>query len=527
MSSSAPYRSKRLDRRTFLRGAAGAAVGLPLLECMIPYGGREALAAGEGEPGPYFITSFTGHSIGQGGSTDADQTGLFSDEVPVGDGLELTQALQPLAKTFNHPSGEMRQLKDYVSLVSNLHIGHAAENDGETPPAGIRNDPNGRAADIEPQWHGYQILPQLAAMPGENENDEEVAGRPVVTADQLVADEWGDPLSLYYRIQAGWYGGNRPSYPKSSGDSISYDGDRRIPTIDPQKAFDSMFENAPEDLGSETGEREIARRKLLAEFRKRSVVDVVHDSYKRLKSNSSLSAADRRRVEKHVQELRSLEHKIEALRERLENTQRQCTRPSRPGSLPINGSAGWSREDERGEILADLVAFAFKCGLTRVASVYILKQQSRLNLEYILGSYDNDVHGGLHSGLGGRGLDATEKIVAWDLERLGYLLARLGEIPLYPGASRSILDRTAVSLFFGGGWGLNFQGSSPRNNGHSGYNMAAFTAGGAGELVGDRHVDGQKRHPAEVAMTTMEAVGVRKQEFGELQWKTFSELRGS
>ncbi|MFB6350820.1 MAG: hypothetical protein ABEN55_20465 [Bradymonadaceae bacterium] len=110
------HQSKRLDRRTFLRGLSGAAVGLPLLECMLPDGTRRAMAAGEEKPGPFFVTGFSGHAIGQGGSKDAERTGLFTEKVSPGDGLEVTRALEPLAEEFEHPSGETRQVRDYVSL---------------------------------------------------------------------------------------------------------------------------------------------------------------------------------------------------------------------------------------------------------------------------------------------------------------------------------------------------------------------------------------------------------------------------
>lgn len=517
--------SNGIDRRTFLRGAAGTAVALPLLECMVPDGIRSSWAAGEGRPGPFYVTGFSGHSIGQGGSNDAAETGLFTDRVSTGDGLDETAALEPLFREFDHPSGETKKLKEYVSLVSNLHIEHEAENNGTLPPGGVPVDPNGRADDPV-QWHGYQLLPQFAGEAGHSPHSE-VSGRSAYSADQLAAKEWDDQLSQYYCVQAGWYGGSNPSNAGVTNDSISYDGTRRVPTVDPAKAYTNLFNNAPSSAGSDRNEELVKRRRLFAQFRERGVVDAVNESYKNLKSDPALSAADRRRVEAHIQEVRTLEKRIASLRERLASQSPSCEQPESYPGIPVDGSRGWSREDKRAELLSELIVYAFKCGLTRVASVQLLQQQSRLNLAYVLDDdYEKDVHGGMHRGLGGRGVTGASQVVAWDLEQFGYLLRRLGETPLYPGASESLLDRTGFVLFFGGGFGTSYQGGGTSKNGHSGYNMAAFTAGGAGNLAGDRHVRTNQAHPAEVAMTTLEAVGIKKESFGELDWSSISALQG-
>jgi hypothetical protein len=56
----------RLHRRTFLRGAAGVAVGLPVLECMLNSNGTAYAAGGGGLPCRYAIV-FAGQALGGDG----------------------------------------------------------------------------------------------------------------------------------------------------------------------------------------------------------------------------------------------------------------------------------------------------------------------------------------------------------------------------------------------------------------------------------------------------------------------------
>src|SRR5687768_8428122 len=80
----------RLSRRTFLRGAGGLAVGLPLLDAMLDDSGT-ALAQGLPIPKRYAV-AFGGYSL----RTDKD--GSTDGVVPsrVGPGYDLKAAMLPL-----------------------------------------------------------------------------------------------------------------------------------------------------------------------------------------------------------------------------------------------------------------------------------------------------------------------------------------------------------------------------------------------------------------------------------------------
>lgn len=103
----------RLSRRTFLRGAGGIGIGLPLLECM----GTARAAA----PAPIrFLLTFGGFSLG----ADEDPTPNLLLPTTTGRGYALTEAGMPLAAVQNE-----------ITLISGLRI-PAATIGLQTPTAG-------------------------------------------------------------------------------------------------------------------------------------------------------------------------------------------------------------------------------------------------------------------------------------------------------------------------------------------------------------------------------------------------------
>src|SRR6186713_2480035 len=108
-------RRLRLPRRTFLRGLAGVAVGLPMLEIMSP-----TVRAGGSSPPQRYLYAFGGCSLG------LDDTERVTP-IDEGAGYTLSRALTPLADLG---------VEDVVSIATGLVIPWD-EGDG-IPPGGRR-----------------------------------------------------------------------------------------------------------------------------------------------------------------------------------------------------------------------------------------------------------------------------------------------------------------------------------------------------------------------------------------------------
>lgn len=123
---------------------------------------------------------------------------------------------------------------------------------------------------------------------------------------------------------------------------------------DPGQAWDTLFRGFEPGAAPEppTGPRPI--------------IDLVLEDYRRLRqTNARLSAADRQRLDDHVERLHELERKVDALRE---PPAAAC------GSLPPRvdlpcGNGGYCTGNPRSymDVYTDIIATSFMCGLTRVA----------------------------------------------------------------------------------------------------------------------------------------------------------------
>lgn len=478
-------RSTRIHRRSFLRGAAGFTLALPLLESM-------QASAAVGSPQRYFL-GFAGSSIGFPGF-DYDQ--LVPDAT--GPGYDVKRALQPLTDLG---------IRDSVSVITGMEIPWG---DAGSVPAGgrVRN------------WHAKSVGPLISGVRGADDGNERAQGP---TSDQIAADVLGQETVhrlLAYRVQAAYYRGSngdggdrgRISYRDEAGQIIPVD-----PIVSPRLAYESLFTGfVPPDPAEAAAALAVLRRR-------RSAVDLVLEDAATL--IPKLGAADRQRLERHFDELRNLEQRLDAEQPPLEGA---CEMLPHPGDDPAiggaveNGDTGgyegggaYSDEQLRAEILTDLVAMAFTCDLTRVASVMYTMAQCFLNANPLFGQ-PSDMHELGHFGVGGGqvGLDAMSDGVAWHVGHFGRLVQKLRDTTDLDGSS--VLDNSALALVFEGGWGYDPE-SGDALSVHSSENMSALLAGHAGGLNpnGGVHVPNPGGHPTQVINTALRAVGV-DHEMGEV-----------
>jgi len=506
--------SLRLPRRTMLRALGGAAVGLPVLECMLDSKG-EALAASGALPRRYAVV-FAGQAIG--GDSWAENQSMVAGEriteaghfiVPpeTGASYTLTTPLRPLA--------DLNLLQDF-SLVSGLRIpfNTGSVEAADVPAGGAFRD-----------FHGGGAGPLLC---GTRSQSPSFTCRSI-TSDQIIAGEnpGGALDSLVLRAQPAWY---------LSGSSfagrqyISYrgDGDPVEAQVSPLIVYRSLFEGfTPED------EADVARHDFERRARQ-SVLSLISD--KRARLLGKVSAADRVRLERHFDEIRDLELRIA----NTPNMGGACARPTEPGEdPPIGGdnagagsdtiatNTGYSDEHGRARLLADLIHMAFVCDLTRAATLQITVFQSHMNVYPVTEALGLPVRADLHEcGHNGdaenRGQLPVSTCLGWHISHYAYLLDKLKNTPEGAG---TLLDNSAVIFMPEAGHGVQLNDGVSVDQTHSVDRMVLLVGGRAGGLAPGRHIAAGGAHPAQVLVSAMQAVGHTGDTLGEVSG-TVPELFG-
>mgnify|MGYP002634916072 CR=1 FL=1 len=475
---------KSLNRRTFLRGALGTAVALPTLEIMLNSNGT-AWASG-GSICKRFFVGFGGHALGADGDT------VHNEVVPVatGPGYDLRRATATLANHGNVAAD--------ISIISGLRIPY---NTGGGIPAGGWNS----------DFHIQALGPLISGMRN-NANDDHGVNGP--SSDQIVAEAIGqDTLfkSLVYQVQASWYltasapyGRDLISYRQEGNSIIAIPGQ-----TSPRVAYDTLFTSF---VPADDGDAAIKASELL---KRQSVIDLVRADYQRLVPK--LGTVDRQRMQRHLDEIRDLENLLDATGP---SQGEICQLLADPGTDPAIGgdnegsngvdfdvNKGWSDEDGRARILADLVHMAFACDMTRSASMLYTMAQSHMNsISYTGLAYDQHEVGHAYQGTG-----FVSDVVAWHYDHFGYLVAKLRDTPEGAG---SLLDNCALVYMNEAGHGYD-PGSGDTITAHSTENMVCLTAGRAGGLVAGEHIVADGYHPGNVLNSAMKAVGV-DQNLGEV-----------
>jgi hypothetical protein len=476
--------ARTMNRRTFLRGAGGVAIALPVLEIMLDDNG---IAYAGGDPIPRrFLVSFDGGAIGADGDSVHN---LYAPDA-VGPGYDLKRATMPL--------GDYGGIQSEVSVVSGLMVPY-----GTNPiPAG------GWAAD----FHIQALGPLISGVRNSSVDDYGVNGE---TADQIVASVIGGDTtfrSLAYQTQAAWYltdsapyGRDIISYRNEGGSLVANPGQSS-----PRAAYDALFTGfvPPDPADAADLVYELDKR--------RSVLDRVRQSISTLMPK--LGSADRQRMERHFDEIRALEQRLAATPP---ETTANCQMFPDPGADPAVGgdnssaggadydvNAGWSDETARGRVFADLVHMAFTCDLTRSVAWLMTMAQSHMNIHPMTGiPYDQH-----ELGHGGGTTEDMSVVRAWHIDQFAYLCAKLRDTPEGAGA---VLDNCAMVHLNEAGHGFD-PGSGNQNSTHSTENMCCLIAGRAGGLAAGQHVVASGMHPAHVLNSAMEAVGVSRS-LGEVE----------
>ncbi|MFB6375216.1 MAG: DUF1552 domain-containing protein, partial [Bradymonadaceae bacterium] len=251
--------------------------------------------------------------------------------------------------------------------------------------------------------------------------------------------------------------------------------------------------------------------------------------FNRLKTDANLPKSDRKRLERHADKVRDLEHDIDRLKDRM-----VCDggfpkdiwgkRSGRKQAVGVDEK--WMYEDLRAELMADLMVRSMACGRTNIGTLCYSLEASRLNIRHMGDQKEpGQIHGANHSSHWP--IMSAQLVIKWHVAQWVKLLERLAEEPAPPPYDdESMLDRTAAVLLFESG-AKKYAPNKVKT--HTTDNMVALVGGKAGvdgkRLRGNVHVDaGNNAHPCSAQMSAMEAVGVQQDHFGELPWESHSEL---
>ena len=254
------------------------------------------------------------------------------------------------------------------------------------------------------------------------------------------------------------------------------------PMNDPSEVFQRLFSGFGQNPDQ------------LAELRARrqSVLDTVQAQFRAV--SGRVSRADQQKLQAHLTLVRDLETRLTASG----NGSASCVAPAVPAALDPNS------EDAMPAIAGlhlDMLATAFACDLTRVASFQISTSLNHIRYPWL----NSMVEGHLLSHEGPSDLDAHAQMVArekWHSQMLANFLTRLSQIP---EGSGTVLDNTLVL------WGNEVAEGST----HSHENIPFLMAGGGWYFRTGRSLQFQSASHNNLLVSVLNAMGVPAMTFGQ------------
>lgn len=432
-------RSWQISRRTLLRGAMGTAIALPFLEAMQ---GAKAIAAGPAAPKRMccvFIPTGFRH--------------MDSYKPSAGTPYTMSPVLEPLQPLVNK-----------ITMIGNLTNNPAKMGNGDAHERGTAS--------------------LLTCTPAMLDGSSVTNGTSV---DQVAADSIkGTALSS---LQVG-VDESAASGKGVLNSNISW-RDKHTPLAketDPSRLWARLFTtlSLPED--------ELARQKT----RQTSILHYANQSAKDLRAK--LGKADQAKLDEYLNGLSELETQINAMS--------SCSAP-----IPTQPAGGYTNKGDAAladttgvtahhDVMLDLIAHAFACDITRVASFMFVGGGFS---DWSFMGFKDEHHFMSHFADQGDYVEKLDKICKWEMERLAKFLTTLDSIKEADGST--VLDNTLV-----------FTSSDVADGGlHNYNNLPVILAGGGGTLT----KQGQNLAlPAEVPLANLfvsmlKFVGVDQASFGD------------
>ena len=370
----------QIPRRTFLKGLGGAAMALPMLECM--WTDSRLLAAANTQSQAPVRMAFIFFPNGA----------IMPNWKPKGEGesYQLSHTLEPLA-----------EVKGDINIFS-----------------GLAQD-NGRAKGDGPGDHARCASSYLTgAHPVKTAGADIRAG---VSVDQVAAKQIGQLTrlpSLELGVERGRNAGSCDSgYSCAYSSNISW----KTPTtpmakeINPRLAFERLF--------GVTEEAEKAQQR--SRYRK-SILDLVSEDARRLQRR--LGPSDRQKIDEYFTAVREIEQRID----------RQATRRHEVPEFDM--PEGMPRDlQQHIRLMYDLLVLAFQTDSTRIATFMVANAGS--NRSYPMAGVKDGWHSLSHHRGDERKIADITKIDRWLIGEFAYFLGKLKSVKEGEG---TLLDNCAI-----------------------------------------------------------------------------------
>ena len=444
---------KHLSRRALLRGM-GVALGLPLLDSMVPAQTPMSKTAAAGKTRLCCIEMVHGSA----GSTGEGTNKHYWSPEKEGRDFEWTQTLEPL-----------KDFRDYITIVS----------DTDLHPATAWS-----AAEEGADHFRSSAVYLTAAHPKMTEGSDYFVGTSI---DQLYAQRFGQdtPLpSIQLCIEmVDASGACDYGYACVYADTISWASPTQpLPmTLDPRMAFENLFGEGG------TPEERAARQRMNS-----SILDWISHDVARLQKN--LGPSDRRRLNSYLDDVREVERRIQRI-EKYNSSGEARALPAAPLGVPDD-------YEEHLRLMFDLQALAFMTDTTRVSAFKMSRDVS--GRVWPNSGVKTPFHPCSHHGESPARIAEFAKLNRYLVSLVPYFLKKLKDTPDGDG---NLLDHSVV--MYGSPMG--------DSNVHNHKRVPVFLAGHAnGALKGNLHVRCKDETPfANVLLTTLHKLGVGVESFGD------------
>ncbi|MDT8397534.1 MAG: DUF1552 domain-containing protein [Pseudomonadales bacterium] len=359
---------KHIARRSLLRGA-GVALGLPLLDAMIP--AATALAQTAATPPPRFFAGFVPHGAAPGYWVP-EQEGALPAELPF-----IWRPLEPF--------------RDRLNILTGLHATSSEPPPGET------------GAD---HWVAAAFL--SAEKPRKTAGADVYAGH---TIDQIIAEKIGRGTllpSMEMSVEDPGSGASNcgEGYSCVYTNTFSWASPTTpLPMeLNPQVVFERMFGS-----GS-TPEERVARRE-----RNQSILDSVNGKISSLRK--VISVPDRSRLDAFTENVREIER-------RLRIAASATTAVPEDFSVPPGIPQSF---DEHIKLMFDLLTLAYQADITRVATLLFARDLT--GRRYPESEAPNlGFHGGSHHGEDPARIEELSRVNQYHVKMLAYLADKMANI---------------------------------------------------------------------------------------------------
>ncbi len=466
---------KRISRRTFLAGAGGLAVSLPMLEAMIPRSAKAQTGPMRYVIAVQGISQPTANGRNDGMFDPLRDDGVIED-VAVIKGIDLPAGSGPA-----HRNGAFHK-----SVISPMMAGVSTPTTGGAIQA-ITSDQI-----VAQHFAGQTTIPSLRlstqTRPAGQRNGYGGAGKGANMSHDgngaLTHTE--SPLAAWEQLFTGVTAPPAPSTPPSSCDPMPCTTPPPAPT--------------PGAMG-----------RILEQ--NRSVLDVAAQRAASLRT--IVSRADWSRIEEHFEAIRDLERKIALLIPGpVGGPSAGIVGPGVTGngcvgmSMPTEPSQGatWSNETLRGEIFADMIALAFACDLTRSVAWQLSWWQCAMSLSEISG-VPEDMHYLTHNNASDGQSRVHHQTVysAWHVKMYSRLLANLKAIT-DAATGEPLLNNTAAVMLF----------ESVSQHGFGSSGMSCLIGGRSSDLNLNREITARGAHTGHIINSAFQSIGI-DQDLGELR----------